>query len=129
MNVPRSLATLVPLLAFSLTSGLGSIPEAAPAGPVRVFIMAGQSNMQGKGRVENGVGNVPGTVGSLRSLVDNDPAPSSGGTTGAYYTKMLTNVNDVLDNLGTYFPGYANQGWRLEGFAWHQGWNDRVNAA
>jgi hypothetical protein len=79
--------------------------------------------------VENGVGNVPGTVGSLRSLVDNDPAPSSGGTTGAYYTKMLTNVNDVLDNLGTYFPGYANQGWRLEGFAWHQGWNDRVNAA
>jgi hypothetical protein len=42
---------------------------------------------------------------------------------------MLTNVNDVLDNLGTYFPGYANQGWRLEGFAWHQGWNDRVNAA
>lgn len=221
MNVPRPplraarpgspLATPIRLLAYGLALGLGSIPEAAPAGPVRVFIMAGQSNMQGKGRVETGVDNEPGALGSLRYLVDTDPAtyghlvnpdgtwvergdvwiqynteqsptnrpnivkrgnlspeygnlaephptygwqfgpelafghvvgdtyadqvliikqawggkslavdfrpPSSGGTTGAYYTTMLTNVNDVLDNIGSYFPTYAGQGWRLEGFA------------
>lgn len=201
---------------------LAAAPPAA-AGPVRVFIMAGQSNMQGKGRVENGVDNVPGALGSLRYLVDNDPAtyghlvnadetwversdvwiqynteqspttrpnilkrgnlspeygnladphptygwqfgpelafghavgdayddqvlilkqawggkslavdfrpPSSGGTTGTYYTKMIDNVTNALANIGTSFPAYAGQGWRLEGFAWHQGWNDRVNDA
>lgn len=207
------------LLALALVA---AVPLAADAGPLRVFIMAGQSNMQGKGRVENGLGNEPGAIGSLRYLVDNDPAnyghlvgssgswavrsdvwvqynteqspttrpniikrgdlsvefgnlaephatygwqfgpelgfgyavgdayedqvllikeawggkslavdfrpPSSLGATGTYYTKMMDNVTDVLLNLGTYFPGYKNQGWQLEGFAWHQGWNDRVNA-
>ena len=24
-------------------------------------------------------------------------------------------------------PGYAGQGYQIQGFGWHQGWNDRVN--
>jgi alpha-galactosidase len=187
--------------------------------PVHVFILAGQSNMQGHGRVEVGKDGVTGAIGSLRYLVNNDPPnyghltnpdgtwatrpdvwinyntgsiaspitvrgdltagygnvgdisatgsslrmgpelafgqvmgdyftgqvllikeawggkslavdfrpPSSGGTVGPYYNKLLNDVNDVLSNIGTYFPGYAGQGYVLEGIAWHQGWNDRVN--
>ncbi len=186
-------------------------PSAEAVEPVKVFIMAGQSNMQGHGRVETGNGNVAGGIGSLRYQVDNDPAnyghlvdtngnwgtrddvwvhytsensagntviekgnltvgfgesdrigpelgfgnvlgdyygeqvlliktawggkslavdfrpPSSGGTVGPYYNKMLTSVNNVLDNLATEFPGYSGQGYELVGFGWHQGWNDRVN--
>ena len=189
------------------------VSDYAPAagdGPVHVFILAGQSNMQGKGKIEIGNGGVSGAIGSLRYLVNNDAAnyghlvnpngtwatrgdvwinyttddgvtkgdltagfgntvsdtsrigpelgfgtvmgdlfgdqvllikeawggkslavdfrpPSSGGTTGPYYTKILNDVENVLNNLSTYFPGYHGQGYVLEGIAWHQGWNDRVN--
>ena len=41
---------------------------------VKVFILAGQSNMQGHGRSEEGFGGVTGAIGSLRYQVDNDPA-------------------------------------------------------
>ncbi len=192
--------------------------SAAGDGPVRVFILAGQSNMQGKAKIEVGHGGVSGAIGSLRYLVNSDPAnyghlvdsngawakrsdvwikyntasyggaavtvwgdltagygnlgdvtssdarlgpelgfgnvmgdffdepvllikeawggkslavdfrpPSSGGVTGAYYTKILNDVEDVLNDLSTYFPSYHGQGYKLEGIAWHQGWNDRVN--
>ena len=46
---------------------------AAGDGPIHVFILAGQSNMQGKGRIEIGNGGVSGAIGSLRYLVNNDP--------------------------------------------------------
>lgn len=196
---------------------LCSYARAGAAEPVHVFILAGQSNMQGKARVEIGNGGVPGAIGSLRYLVNTDPAhygqlvnpdktwasrsdvwikyntgsieapitvrgdlkagygdvgnlassdprmgpelgfgqvmgdlfsgqvllikeawggrslavdfrpPSSGGITGPYYTQILIDVQNVLSNLGTYFPGYQGQGYKLEGIAWHQGWNDRID--
>ena len=40
---------------------------------VKVFILAGQSNMQGQGRSEEGSGGVAGAIGSLRYQVENDP--------------------------------------------------------
>jgi len=40
---------------------------------IKVFILAGQSNMQGHGRSEEGAGGVNGAIGSLRYEVDNDP--------------------------------------------------------
>ena len=43
-----------------------------PAG-VKVFIIAGQSNMIGRGESEKGAGGVDGAIGSLRYLVNNDP--------------------------------------------------------
>ena len=193
--------------------------RAQAAEPVHVFILAGQSNMQGHGRAEVGNGGVTGAIGSLRYLVNTDPAnyghlvkpngtwatrsdvwinyntgslespitvrgdltvgygnvgdtaatgsnlrigpelgfgnilgdlftgqvllikeawggkslavdfrpPSSGGVTGEYYTKILNDVENVLNDLSTHFPGYHGQGYKLEGIAWHQGWNDRVN--
>ncbi len=42
--------------------------------PVKVFILAGQSNMEGKGSVEDGYGGVAGAIGSLRYQVNTDPA-------------------------------------------------------
>jgi len=42
--------------------------------PVQVFILAGQSNMEGKGQVETGVNGVIGAIGSLRYQVNTDPA-------------------------------------------------------
>jgi hypothetical protein len=44
-----------------------------PSG-VKVFVLAGQSNMEGQGKANEGVGNVPGALGSLRYEVNNDPA-------------------------------------------------------
>lgn len=41
---------------------------------VKVFILTGQSNMQGHGRNEEGLGGVNGAIGSLRYQTVNDPA-------------------------------------------------------
>ncbi|MFT7302447.1 MAG: hypothetical protein ACI8UZ_001284 [Akkermansiaceae bacterium] len=43
-----------------------------PSG-IKVFILSGQSNMQGQGRNEEGFGGVNGAIGSLRYQVDTDP--------------------------------------------------------
>ena len=181
----------------------------AQAQPVKVFVLAGQSNMEGKGQVAGAT--LPGT---LEHRVVNDPAnfahlvssgtnnwitrsdvsiysttgpsnsvksggltvgfgsssnqigpelgfgwemgdlygekvliiktawggkslaidfrsPSAvlkrGGEVGAYYNLMLEEVQNALDNIGTYVPGYAGEGYTMMGFGWHQGWNDRIN--
>ena len=195
---------------------------------VQVFILAGQSNMQGHGRVETGNGGVAGAIGSLRYLAVNDASypdvdysrllvdptqpttspwnarsdvkiwwddrelnaspsirkgnltntfgtntswigpeygfgwalgehfsdkpvliiksawggkslhvdfrsPSAvanrGGVIGPYYTAMLDHVRECLSNLGTEFPEFAGIGYRIAGFGWHQGWNDRGTPA
>lgn len=188
---------------------------AQAADTIKVFLMAGQSNMQGHGRGESGNGNVVGAVGSLRYQVNNDPAnyahlgdgagtwnsrsdvwvwarqggtpqpnsdtikignltmgfgadntkfgpelgfgnavgdafdeqvvlvktawggaslavdfrpPSAvakrGGTVGEYYNRMLSAYQQALVDIAKQFPGQTIE---LTGFAWHQGWNDRVN--
>jgi alpha-galactosidase len=40
---------------------------------VQVFILAGQSNMVGHGKAEDGHGDVPGAIGSLRYQIKKDP--------------------------------------------------------
>ena len=49
--------------------------------------------------------------------------------TGYYYVQMLASIYDVLNNLHKYVPSYSGQGYEISGFAWHQGWNDRINKA
>lgn len=46
--------------------------------------------------------------------------------TGYYYVQMLATVYDVINNISEYVPNYSGQGYEIAGFAWHQGWNDRV---
>lgn len=185
---------------------------------VQVFILAGQSNMVGHGKAEEGHGDVKGAIGSLRYQVEHDPknyghlvnedgtwrtldhvkvwwrdsdiaaprtvlkgnlklgyaqngnstwfgpeygfgwavadhvkqpvliiktawggkslnvdfrppgaAAARGGVVGPYYTGIIRYVHDVLDNLDTEFPEWKGKGYRIAGFGWHQGWNDRVD--
>jgi hypothetical protein len=64
----------IPRLILSLAAVFLLYGYARAEQPVRVFILAGQSNMEGKGRTETGLGSVAGAVGSLRYQVNHDPA-------------------------------------------------------
>jgi alpha-galactosidase len=53
--------------------------------------------------------------------------PYASKDTGYYYVQMLATIYDVLNNLNKYVPDYSGEGYEIAGFAWHQGWNDRIN--
>ena len=59
----KNLLLLLLVIAISSSQALAAPPEE----PVKIYILAGQSNMQGKGGIEGDGGN------TLRSLVENDP--------------------------------------------------------
>ena len=50
--------------------------------------------------------------------------PSSGGSTGEFYKKMLAEYREGLAKLGDEFPQLAKRKPELSGFVWFQGWND-----
>ncbi len=62
-----------------------------------------------------------------KSLYRDFRPPSSGGTVGPYYTKMIREVREALANLPTDFPASAGLKTELAGFVWYQGWNDGVD--
>ncbi len=62
-----------------------------------------------------------------KSLYQDFRPPSSGGQVGPYYTKMIAQVRETLDNLKRDFPAYDGQGYELAGFVWYHGWNDGVD--
>ena len=63
-----------------------------------------------------------------KSLAADFRPPSSGGTTGYYYNEVLRLVNDAIDNLETYVPGYNSaDSYEIAGFGWHQGYNDKID--
>ena len=62
-----------------------------------------------------------------KSLYEDFRPPSSGGKTGKYYTKMLSETRKALANLKHDFPAYDGGGYELAGFVWYQGWNDGVD--
>ncbi|MFT4546293.1 MAG: hypothetical protein ACI9UA_002435 [Pseudoalteromonas tetraodonis] len=55
---------------------------------IKVFILSGQSNMQGHGRNETGFGDATGAIGSLRYQVSSDP----------------DNYGQLVDNEGDWIP-------------------------
>jgi hypothetical protein len=59
-----------------------------------------------------------------KSLYEDFRPPSSGGETGPYYTRMLLEVREALENLGADFPELAGRSVEIAGFVWFQGWND-----
>ena len=50
-----------------------------------------------------------------------------GGEVGASYKAMLEYIHECLDHLGDHFPEWKGKGYQIVGFAWHQGFNDRVS--
>ncbi len=55
--------------------------------------------------------------------------PIADGDTGFYFMEILKIVRAVTGNIKTYFPTYDGKGYEIAGFAWHQGWNDRIDSA
>lgn len=64
-----------------------------------------------------------------KSLAQDFRPPSSGGEAGPFYKEIVERTKSVLSHLNEEFPEFADHGYELAGFGWHQGWNDRVNQA
>jgi hypothetical protein len=64
-----------------------------------------------------------------KSLAEDFRPPSSGGTVGPFYSEVVRQSQDAMASLGTNFPELKGRAVQLAGFGWHQGWNDRINAA
>jgi hypothetical protein len=73
--------------------------------------------------LENEVLLIKTAWGGKSLYVDFRP-PSSGGTTGPYYTLMIQQVREALANLRKDFPGLKADKYELAGFVWYHGWND-----
>ena len=58
---------------------------------------------------------------------ENYPTPLVEGDKGFFYKRLLEIVASVTANIGSHVPGYSGEGYVISGFAWHQGWNDRIN--
>lgn len=63
-----------------------------------------------------------------KSLAGDFRPPSSGGQTGPYYSKMISQIREALSQLKTDFPAYDGRGYELAGFVWWHGWNDFCDA-
>ncbi|HWB14567.1 MAG TPA: sialate O-acetylesterase [Pirellulales bacterium] len=61
-----------------------------------------------------------------KSLFKDFRPPSSGGTVGPYYAKMVAEIHEALDAIPSDFPG-SSGAYELAGFVWYQGWNDGVD--
>ncbi len=55
--------------------------------------------------------------------------PSAGGQTGPYYTLMISQVREAMEQMGTRFPALAGRRAELAGFVWWHGWNDGCDPA
>lgn len=64
-----------------------------------------------------------------KSLAKDFRPPSAGGEIGPYYTDVVKHTKAVLADLKKLFPELGDRSYELAGFAWHQGWNDRINQA
>lgn len=95
----RSILRLFPLLVLCLFAC-----EAGAQEPVRVFLLAGQSNMYGFGRSDIGRNGAYGAVGSLRYEVVNDPANYGHLVDGAGQWVVRDDVWVWAGQGGTYNP-------------------------
>lgn len=59
-----------------------------------------------------------------KSLYADFRPPSSGGTTGEYYARMIQHVREAIGSIKRRFPQSQADGHELAGFVWYQGWND-----
>ncbi|GJQ30416.1 MAG: hypothetical protein HBSAPP03_23000 [Phycisphaerae bacterium] len=59
-----------------------------------------------------------------KSLYEDFRPPSSGGTPGPYYTKMIAEVREAIAEFRHDFPDSNARGVELAGFVWYHGWND-----
>jgi hypothetical protein len=63
----------------------------------------------------------------LPPSIGNYSTPTQAGDPGFYYAEIIRLVKEVTKNLKKYCPVYKGTSYEIAGFAWHQGWNDRIN--
>lgn len=61
-----------------------------------------------------------------KSLYQDFRPPSAEGETGPFYTQMIREVHEGLEQIGKDFPELKNRPYKIAGFVWFQGWNDAV---
>jgi len=44
---------------------------------------------------------------------------------GYFFHRSIQLVDEVTENVDTFFPDYKGQGFEIAGLCWHQGWNDQ----
>ena len=59
-----------------------------------------------------------------KSLMHDFRPPSSGGTVGPYYRKMIEEYRAAIEDIKAHFPQLAGMKPELTGLVWFQGWND-----
>jgi len=131
------------IAAVAAAAILASLPLRAGE-PVKVFILAGQSNMEGAGRVEGDPNRNEGK-GSLSYLAEHDPKYAHLKTkSGSWVARDDVSIW-YLGRKGPLAPGFGSNGgtigpelgfgqvmgdaFEIAGFGWHQGWNDGCEAA
>lgn len=66
-----------------------------------------------------------------RDLAEKFRGPSAvskrGGRVGDFFSATINQSREVLDNLSAQFPEWSGRGYEIVGFAWHQGFNDRIS--
>ena len=62
-----------------------------------------------------------------KSLFKDFRPPSSGGETGPYYSKMISQVKETLASIDGNFPELKGRKYELAGLVWYHGWNDGVD--
>jgi hypothetical protein len=62
-----------------------------------------------------------------KSLAVDFRPPSAGGKVGPAYKEVVDRTKAMLRDFKKEFPELADRTPELAGFAWHQGWNDRIN--
>jgi len=76
MNRRNLLVTSISIAVVALALATPAAAGTPAKGPVQVFVLAGQSNMEGHGKVEEGHDKVKGGQGSLRYLLKHPPKGS-----------------------------------------------------
>ena len=98
----------------------------AGSGKLKIFVLAGQSNMQGFGRVETGVdpvsltgaANVLGGSGTLRAMVNNKPAAYS------YLVEPVKTATYTVNGITKTFPA-----WVVRKDVWISNWGGALGSA
>ena len=82
------------------------------------FLPPGSGRFTYDGRTYAGYGD------SIPSWTAEDPGKEVNWHAGLQYDECFKATHDVLDNLGTLFPQYKDQGYEIAGFVWWQGHKD-----
>jgi lysophospholipase L1-like esterase len=64
-----------------------------------------------------------------KSLYADFRPPSSGGTVGPFYEKMLGQIQTALKDAENKIPALKGKQFEMSGFVWQQGWNDMIDDA